>query len=178
VVWPVSTPDGNQICSPAWSCKLDPCHLIRTWTPTSSIGKTGWTTSNGSSAHSWPSSTPSRFRRLNVYLRAFVLTALVVDGIISAIFGAALLNTRFGGVLVPLGLVISAVLNVVLVWCALQWAPSTRWSGAPLWAFVATTTLLLFGGPGGDVIFSGFGPVLLLALGVLPAAYVLRRANA
>ncbi|MBA0049132.1 hypothetical protein [Mycobacterium sp. NPDC050853] len=110
-------------------------------------------------------------------MRAFVLTALIVDGIISAILGAALLNLRIGGVLVPLGLIISAVLNVLLVWCADQWAPSPRWAGAPLWAFVATTTLLLFGGPGGDVVFAGLWPLLLMVVGVLPAAYVLRRAN-
>lgn len=105
------------------------------------------------------------------------MAALVVDGIISAIFGAALLNLRVGGVLVPLGLIVSAVLNVLLVWSALQWAPTQRWAGAPLWAFVATTTLLLFGGPGGDVVFAGLWPVLLMVVGVLPAAYILRRAN-
>ncbi|MUM16631.1 hypothetical protein FZI91_10140 [Mycobacterium sp. CBMA271] len=110
-------------------------------------------------------------------MRAFVLTALILDGVISAIFGAALLNLRIGGVLIPLGVIISAALNVLLVWIALQWAPSHRWAGAPLWAFVATTTLLLFGGPGGDVVFVGFWPVLLLIAGVLPAAYVLRRAG-
>lgn len=110
-------------------------------------------------------------------MRGLVLTALIVDGIISAIFGVALLNLRIGGVLVPLGLIISAALNVLLVWSALHWAPTQRWAGAPLWAFVATITLLLFGGPGGDVLFAGLWPVLLVVFGVLPAAYVLRRAN-
>ncbi|OAT69452.1 hypothetical protein AWB85_20405 [Mycobacteroides immunogenum] len=110
-------------------------------------------------------------------MRGTVMAALIFDGVISAILGAALLNTRFGGVLVPLGLIISAVLNVLLVWSALQWAPTPRWAGAPLWAFVATTMVLLFGGPGGDVVFSGFWPVLLIVIGVLPAAYLLRRAD-
>lgn len=110
-------------------------------------------------------------------MRGFVMAALIFDGVISAILGAALLNTRFGGVLVPLGLIISAVLNVALVWCALEWAATPRWAGAPLWAFVGTTMVLLFGGPGGDVVFVGFWPVLLIVVGVLPAAYVLRRGN-
>ncbi|OHT81346.1 hypothetical protein [Mycobacteroides saopaulense] len=108
-------------------------------------------------------------------MRGFVMAALIFDGVISAIFGAALLNTRFGGVLVPLGLIISAVLNALLVWCALQWAPTPRWAAAPLWAFAATTMILLFGGPGGDVVFTGFWPVLLVVSGIVPAAYVLRR---
>ncbi|CPR86867.1 Uncharacterised protein [Mycobacteroides abscessus subsp. abscessus] len=112
---------------------------------------------------------------LNVFMRGFVMAALIFDGVISAILGAALLNTRFGGVLVPLGLIIAAVLNVLLVWSALQWAPTPRWVGAPLWAFVATAMVLLFGGPGGDVVFTGFWPVLLIVIGVLPAAYLLRR---
>lgn len=68
---------------------------------------------------------------LNVFMRGFVMAALIFDGVISAILGAALLNTRFGGVLVPLGLIIAAVLNVLLVWSALQWAPTPRWVGAP-----------------------------------------------
>ncbi|MBB4854926.1 hypothetical protein HNP40_002318 [Mycobacteroides chelonae] len=103
------------------------------------------------------------------------MAALIVDGVISAVFGAALLNTRFGGVLVPLGVIISAVLNALLAWCALQCASTPRWAAAPLWTFAVTTMILLFGGPGGDVVFTGFWPVLLVVFGVVPAAWVLRR---
>lgn len=108
-------------------------------------------------------------------VRIAVLSLLAIDGVISAILGIALLNLRVGATPAPLGLLVSAVFNVVLVWCALEWAPSRRWAGVPIWAFLAIVTILTFGGPGGDVVFTGLGPVWLLGAGVLPAEWLRRR---
>lgn len=109
--------------------------------------------------------------------RALVLFILAVDGVISAIVGSAFLTSRIGTVPFPIGLAISAILNMILVWCALSWAPSTRWAGIPVWAFIATTMALTFGGPGGDIVYTGLWPLVLLVVGALPAVFVLRRAG-
>jgi len=79
-------------------------------------------------------------------------------------------------------MVISGALNAALVWAALHWTESTRVAGLPLWTWLITVLALTFGGPGNDLVFGGVGvmayaALLLIALGALPAAAVLRSAG-
>ena len=109
-----------------------------------------------------------------------VLAVLAADGVLSAVMGALLLPSYLGSVPFPLSALLSGLLNAALVWAATQWTDSRTLAALPLWTWLATVGAFTLGGPGGDVVFGGAGPmaysvVLLLALGALPPAYVLRR---
>lgn len=118
----------------------------------------------------------------NPVFRVVVLTLLAVDGILSAVAGALLLPTYIGAIPFPISALISGLVNAALVWAAGRWTRSTRVAALPLFTWLATVAVMSMGGPGGDVIFSGKGlmaysPFLLLVLGALPSAWVLRRAS-
>lgn len=109
-----------------------------------------------------------------------VLALLGLDGAASAIAGALLLPYSLGPVPVPLSALFSGLLNAALVWAAGQCTGSRRRAALPLWTWLATVAVLSLGGPGGDVVFGGRGVmayavVVLLVLGALPPALVLRR---
>ncbi len=109
-----------------------------------------------------------------------VLALLGVDGALSALMAAFFLPLRVGSVPFPVSALLSGVLNALLVWVALQWTSSPRLAALPLWAWLLTVVVLTLGGPGDDIVFGGsgimeFAPVLLIALGALPAAWVLMR---
>jgi hypothetical protein len=109
-----------------------------------------------------------------------MLALLTVDGVLSALAGALLLPLYIGSVPIPISALICGLVNVVLVWAALQWTSSMRVAAAPLWAFLATVVVLMFGGPGGDAVFRGpglmeFRPLLFVVVGVGPSAMVLWR---
>ncbi|OBA96708.1 hypothetical protein A5662_17315 [Mycobacteriaceae bacterium 1482268.1] len=109
-------------------------------------------------------------------LRAVVLTALALDGVISAVLASFFLSLHLGPVPFPISALISGALNAALVWVGLQWASSGGLAGLPLWTWLATVGLLTVPGPGDDAVFSAQWQVLLLiVVGALPPALVLRR---
>jgi hypothetical protein len=87
---------------------------------------------------------------------------------------------RIGSVPFPISALISGLVNAALVWAALQWTSSPRVAALPLWTWLLTVAGLTLGGPGDDIVFGGVGvmeyaPLLLIALGALPPAFVLWR---
>ena len=113
-------------------------------------------------------------------MRPVVLAVLTIDGVLSAISGAFLLPLYLGAVPFPISGLLSGVVNAALVWAALQWGLNPRLAALPLWAWLATTLGLTFGGPGGDIVLSGAGvmqlaPILFVVLGGGPPAYLLWR---
>ena len=112
--------------------------------------------------------------------RPLLLGLLGVDGVLSALMAVFFLPAHLGSVWFPISALLSGVLNAALVWAALQTASSPTWAALPLWTWVATVGLLTLGGPGDDIVFGGvgfmeYGVLLLLALGVLPGAWLLVR---
>jgi len=109
-----------------------------------------------------------------------VLGLLALDGVLSAIMGAFLLPLRLGPVPFPISALLSGLINMALVWAAGYWTGGGRLAGLPLWTWLATVAVLALGGPGGDIVFGGAGImglslVVLMVLGALPAAMLLRR---
>jgi len=113
-------------------------------------------------------------------LRIGILALLGLDGILCALAAALLLPSYLGSVWFPVSAVAAGAVNIALVWAARQWTESTRLAALPLITFLLTVAVLSLGGPGGDMTMSGagiagFGPVLLTALGALPALWFLLR---
>ena len=113
-------------------------------------------------------------------LRFAALAVLTLDGVLSAVIGAFFLPLYVGGFPLPVSGLISGLLNLALVWAALQWETSPRLAALPLWAWLITTLGLTLGGPGGDIVLSGSGvmqlaPVIFVVLGGGPPAYFLWR---
>jgi hypothetical protein len=109
-----------------------------------------------------------------------VLGLLALDGVLCALAGALLLPLYIGPVPFPISAVLSGAINAALVWAAGHWTENPRLAGLPLWTWLATVAVLSLGGPGGDIVFGGpgimaYSVLLLMALGALPAALVLRR---
>jgi hypothetical protein len=116
-------------------------------------------------------------------IRIVILALLAVDGILSAVAGALLLPAYIGSIPFPISALISGLVNAALVWAAGRWTTSARLAALPLWTWLCTVLAMAAGGPGGDVIFGGRGlmaysPLLLLAAGTLPPAWVLWRRRA
>jgi hypothetical protein len=109
-----------------------------------------------------------------------VLTLLALDGVLCAVAAAFLLPLRLGSIPFPVSALISGLVNAALVWAALHWTAEPRVASIPLWTWLLTVALMSLGGPGEDVILGGSGimgyaALLLIALGVLPPAFVLWR---
>lgn len=109
-----------------------------------------------------------------------VLVLLGIDGVLSAVAGALLLPLRIGPVPFPISAVLSGLANAALVWAAAQVTNSRSVAALPLWTWLATVTVFVVGGPGGDVVFGGRGAmaysmILLLVLGAIPPVLMLRR---
>jgi hypothetical protein len=109
-----------------------------------------------------------------------VLGVLAFDGVLSALMAIFFLPLRIGPVPFPISALVSGVLNAAMVWVGLQWTRFPRLAALPLWTWLATVLLFMVVLPGEDIVFGGagimeFGPVLLVALGALPAAWVLMR---
>ena len=112
--------------------------------------------------------------------RIAIRALLAVDGVLSAVGGAFLLPSYIGSVPFPVSALVSGLLNLSLVWAAQRWTTSTRLAALPLWTWLLTVLLMCLPGPGNDVIFAGRGvmaysPLLLIAVGLLPACWVLLR---
>ena len=108
-----------------------------------------------------------------------VLALLAIDGVLCAVAGALLLPFYVGSIPLPLSALAAGAVNTALVWAATHWSDSLRWAGLPLWTWLATVVVMMFGGPGGDVFFAGpglmaFGSLIFLAAGALPPAALLR----
>lgn len=108
-----------------------------------------------------------------------VLTLLGIDGVLCAIAAALFLPLRVGSVPFPVSALIAGVVNAALVWAALHWTSSPRMAALPLWTWLLTVALMTLGGPGDDIVFGGTGlmgyaVLLLIVLGCLPPAAVLR----
>ena len=113
-------------------------------------------------------------------LRFGVLVLLAVNGVLSAVMATFFLPLRIGPVPLPISAPLSGALNALLVLVALQWTSSPRVAALPLWVWLLTVVVFTLGGPGDDIVFGGsgimeFAPVVLVALGALPAAWVLMR---
>lgn len=109
-----------------------------------------------------------------------MLALLAADGVLSALMAVFFLPLRIGSVPLPVSALLSGVLNALLVWVALQWTSSPRLAALPLWTWLLTVVVFTIGGPGDDIVFGGIGimeyaPLLLIALGALPAAWVIMR---
>jgi hypothetical protein len=109
-----------------------------------------------------------------------VLTFLAIDGVLSAIAAAFFLPIHIGSIPFPISALVSGLVNAALVWAALQWTSTPPVAGLPLWCWLLTSAVLMLGGPGDDIVFGGvgvmeYGPLLLIVLGALPPAAVLRR---
>lgn len=116
-------------------------------------------------------------------LGGVVLFLLALDGVLSALMAVFFLPLRVGAVPLPISALLSGLLNVALVWAALQWTNSPRLAALPLWTWLATVLLCTLRGPGGDRIFGGvglmeYGILLLIALGGLPPAWLVARRTA
>ncbi len=112
--------------------------------------------------------------------RGVIFVLLAVDGVISAVIAALLVQTRLGGIPFPVSALAGGLVNAALVWVGLQWTASTRLAALSLWTWLLTVAVLAFGGPGSDVVFGGRGvnelsPLPLLVLGLAPPVMVLWR---
>ncbi len=112
--------------------------------------------------------------------RVVILAVLAFDGVLSAVVGALLLPLYVGSIPFPISALISGLVNAALVWAALQWTAAPRVAALPLWAWLLTVAGLTLGGPGGDIVFGGVGvmaysPLVFIAVGAAPPAYVLWR---
>ena len=110
-------------------------------------------------------------------LRLVLLALLAVDGVLSALMAVFFLPLRIGSVPFPISALLSGILNAALVWAAFQWTSVPRLAALPLWTWLATVVMFTIVLPGDDVVFGGtgvmeFGSVLLVAVGALPAAWI------
>jgi hypothetical protein len=113
-------------------------------------------------------------------LDGIILVLLAIDGVISAVVGALLLPYFIGVVPFPISAFLSGALNAALVWAAMQCTDSLRLAALPMLTWLAAVAVMTFGGPGGDVIFTGpglmaFSALIFLVVGALPPVLILRR---
>ncbi len=130
----------------------------------------------------WPALIPVPGSARASRLGPVVLALLAVDGVLSAVLGTLLLSMYLGTIPFPVSAVLSGLVNAALVWAAGHWTDSKRLAALPLWTWLLTVAVLTVGGPGGDIVFGGRGilaysVLILLLLGAMPAALVLRRMN-
>jgi hypothetical protein len=106
--------------------------------------------------------------------RSVVLGLLAFDGVLSAVAGVLLLPIYVGTIPLPISAIVCGLLNVALVWAALQCTTRPRLAALPLWTFLVTLLLLTFGGPGGDIMFDGLtSAAVMILFGAAPPTYLL-----
>lgn len=102
------------------------------------------------------------------------IVGVVLAGFLVAVVEVLFLPVRLGSVPVPLGALAAAFINPALVRAAAARSTLSSVAAAPLIAWVIGVVLTAVPGPGGDVILVGdWRALLLLGLGVIPAAIVL-----
>lgn len=118
----------------------------------------------------------SHARRVVQLPAAVEVVGLVALGVLVAVIEVLLLPVHVGTVAVPVGALAALVTNPVLVAAAGERTTRTSVAAAPLGAWVLTVLATATSGPGGDVLLLGdWRALLLLVLGVVPAALVLGR---
>ncbi|MBY0441551.1 MAG: hypothetical protein K2Q25_05355 [Mycobacteriaceae bacterium] len=85
-----------------------------------------------------------------------------------------------GTVPFPASAVLSGLTNAALVWAAGCWTASPRVAALPLWTWLLAVVAMIVGGAAGNRIFDGsgvlhFSLLLLVVIGLAPAAWVLRQ---
>lgn len=102
------------------------------------------------------------------------LVRLVLLAVLLAVLAVVFLPVRVGSVPVPVGALLAAVTNPLLVRSAAARTSRASVAAVPLVAWLVTVFALAGGGPGGDVLVLGdWRALLLVGAGVLPAALVL-----
>lgn len=112
--------------------------------------------------------------------RVVLLVLLAVDGVLCAAGAVFLLPLYIGQFWFPISALVAGLVNLALVWAAMNCARSTRQAAVPLITWVVTVGVLSLGGPGGDVVLRGagiadYGPLVLMILGAGPAVLLLWR---
>ena len=97
-----------------------------------------------------------------------------------AVAAALLLPSYIGTVWAPVSALLAGLVNMALVWAAMQWTSSGRLAALPLITWLVTVLALTLGGPGNDIVLggagiAGFGPIVLLAVGGLPSLWLINR---
>lgn len=97
-----------------------------------------------------------------------------------AVTAALLLPSYIGALWFPASAVLAGLMNLALVWAAMQWTSSGRLAALPLITWLVTVLILTLGGPGGDIVLggagvAGFGPIVLLLVGALPPLWLISR---
>lgn len=115
--------------------------------------------------------------RRSVQLPAVLEVVLLVAlALLVAVLEVLYLPVHLGERAVPVGALAALVTNPLLVAAAGERTTRTGVAAAPLGAWVLTVLLLTFPGPGGDVLLlDDWRALVLLVLGVVPAALVLGR---
>lgn len=105
------------------------------------------------------------------------LALLLFDAVLLALFNLWYLPLYLGSVPFPVVALLAAVVLPLLVTRAGKLFPSTIAAASPLVVWLLVVLLVGVAGPGGDVVFGArmWRPLLLLALGLLPAAVALGR---
>lgn len=105
-----------------------------------------------------------------------MIALLVLDGVLVGGFGVVTAPYYVGGVPVPVGALLSGLLVPWLVRLAGGESRNPLVAGAPLWAWLATVTVLGLAGPGGDVLLPAtWQSLLLLISGTGTGLWALRR---
>lgn len=111
--------------------------------------------------------------------RALDVAAVVVVSLAAALLGVvevAFLPLYLGAVPLPLGALLAALTNALAVLALAPLFRRTAVVGTPLAAWLLVVLGLGAGGPGGDTMLVGdWRALLLLGLGVVPAALLLGR---
>jgi hypothetical protein len=112
-----------------------------------------------------------------------LLGVLVLDAVLLAALELFYLPLRlpasFGGLPVPVTVLLAGFTTPLLVASAARMAPRLLVAGAPLGAWLLTVLVLGLAGPGGDALLKAdFRSLLLMAAGVVPSGVVLGRLSA
>lgn len=96
----------------------------------------------------------------------FLLALLVVDGFVVGLLSVAFAYLRVGGVAFPVAAVLAGVVNCVLLWltAAISDGPARY---LPLLAWLLALVVGALPGPGGDMVLSPDGALMLPTLGLL-----------
>lgn len=103
-----------------------------------------------------------------------VLALLVFDGFLTALLAVLFLPVRVGSVPLPVGALLAAVVNVLLVCGARTVTDRLGRVSWPLIAWFVGFLLCMVGGPGGDgLLLADWRTLLLLVAGLVPATALL-----
>lgn len=103
-----------------------------------------------------------------------VLALLVFDALLTLVLEVLFLPLYVGSIAFPISAVLAAVVNVLLILGARTVTDRTGLQSLPLIAWCLGFVVLLFGGPGGDVLLAPiWQTLLLLIMGIAAPAWAL-----